>query len=440
MLMSTISSGNPWTAETLNQALVTPGGPFKRNCRVGLNSVRGTILLPRRFKHFDVASYYTLATIAAWVRSVRPDIQLVYTNDVDQLLKCDHVWSTATTQAWNRVNELAKIVVEAGKEFLVGGHHATALPESLKYGRAFRGPIEVYAHIDELPLPDWSIFPETRPPAMMTSRGCPYSCNFCSSRNVWKRYQFKSPENVIAETKLVRDLGISDIPVFDDLFVANKNRLRSIVELMKAEGLDRNSYHCSVRSDLIDLETTLLLRDMNVREVHMGAESGSDRMLRLMNKGTTVEINQRAIDLLHGHGIQPTLTLFLGYPDETEEDLNQTIDFISKNRAKCRNVGVVPCVPLPGTPLWDSFIREHDVDIHAFDWEGLRLSPETQEGSQYPMLTRNYSRELLSSVLEWNEKEEEEKCKAMPDKGRSFPRRLASKIKRTIAGVWNGRT
>jgi len=278
--MSTISSGSPWTTDTLNQALVDPHGPFKKNCRIGLNSVNGTVLLPSRFRDFDVTSYYTLATIAAWVRSVRPDIQLVYTNVVDQLLECDHVWSTATTQAWNNVNELAKTVVEAGREFVVGGHHATALPESLKYGRAFRGPIEVCTHIDELPLPDWSIFPETGPPAMMTSRGCPFSCNFCSSSNVWKRYQFKSPEKVVAEAKLVRDLGIFDIAIFDDLFVANKHRLRRIVELMKAEGLDRNSYHCMVRSDLIDLETTLLLRDMNVREVHIGAESGSDRVLR----------------------------------------------------------------------------------------------------------------------------------------------------------------
>jgi hypothetical protein len=413
-------------------------GPFKRDCRIGLTSINGTVIRPNRFKDFDFTIYYTLATIAAWVRSVRPDIRVVYTNDVNQLLECDHVWSTATTQAWDNVNELARTVVEAGREFLVGGHHATALPESLKYGRAFRGPIEAYAHIDELPLPDWSIFPQTRRPAMMTSRGCPFSCNFCASSNVWKRYQFKSPANVVAEAKLVRDLGIFDIAVFDDLFVANKNRLRSIVELMKAERLDQNSYHCWVRSDRIDLETTLLLKDMNVREVLIGAESGSDRMLRRMNKGTSVAINQRAIDLLCEHEIQPTMTLMLGYPGETEEDLNLTIDFIAKNRAKCKNIAVGPCVPLPGTSLWDEFIREHDIDIHAFDWGGLALGPETKDGSQYPMLTENYSRELLNTVIAWNEKEEEEKCKAIPERGRSLLRRLASRAKRTVAGVWKG--
>jgi uncharacterized radical SAM superfamily protein len=438
--MSTIPSRTHWTAETLNQALADPHGPFKRGCKIGLNSVAWSVVLPSdsRFKDIDITSYYTLATIAAWLRSVRPDIRIVYSNDVDQLLECDHVWSTAGSHGWNNVNKLGKIVVEAGKEFVVGGSHATALPESLKYGRAFRGPIEVYAHIDELPLPDWSIFPETRPPAMMTSRGCPFSCNFCSSKNLWKRYQFKSPENVIAEAKLVRDLGVSDIAIFDDLFVANKKRLRRIVELMKAEGLNRNSYHCYVRSDLIDLETSLLLKDMNVSEVHIGAESGSDRMLRLMNKGTTVAINQRAIDLLYEHGIQPTMTLILGYPDETEEDMNLTIDFVSKNRAKCNNIVVVRCVPLPGTPLWDGFVREYDIDIHAFDWDALKLGTVSKDGREYTMLTWNYPEELLMTVLQWNAREEDEKHKTVPAKRRSLPRRLASKIKRTAAGVLNG--
>ena len=349
------------------------------------------------------------------------------------------MWCTSATHGWIEANKLGRIVVEAGKEFLMGGHHATALPESLKYGRAFRGPIEVYAHIDELPLPDWSIFPETRKPAMMTSRGCPFSCNFCASRSFWKMPQFKSPEKVIAEAKLVRDLGVSDIAIFDDLFVASKKRLRRIVELMNSERLNRNTYHCLVRSDLIDLETTLLLKEMNVRELHIGAESGSDRILRLMNKGTTVTTNQRAIDLLHEHGIQPTMTLIIGYPEETEEDLNLTIDFVSKNRAKCNIVGMLPCVPFPGTPLWDRFARENDIDVRTFNWESLIPGNGSTSRDQYIMLTRNYPEELLISVLEWNAREEEEKYKARSRERQSLPRRLASKIKRTFAGIGGNR-
>jgi radical SAM superfamily enzyme YgiQ (UPF0313 family) len=177
---------------------------------------------------------------------------------------------------------------------------------------------------------------------------------------------------------------------------------------------------------------------MNVREVHIGAESGSDRMLRLMNKGTTVAVNQKAIDLLHEHGIQPTMTLIVGYPDETEEDLNLTIDFVSKNRAKCHIVAVVWCIPYPGTSLWDRFVREYDIDIHAFDWDGLSPGTESKDGGQYIMLTQNYPKELLVSVLKWNKREEEEKRKTVPGKEPSLPRRLASKIKRTVAEVWTG--
>jgi uncharacterized radical SAM superfamily protein len=380
----------------------------------------------------DFSNSYTMASIAAWVRRVRPRVRMVYSTNVEDLLKCDHVWCTSLSESWDEINKLGKTIVDAGKTFVVGGHHATALPETLKYGLAFRGPIESYKSVDELPLPDWSIFTEEKAyPVIMTSRGCPYSCHFCSSRNFWKGWQAKRPETVVAEVNALKALDATTISIFDDLLITSKTRLRRIVDLINAEGLNRLRFSCLVRSNLIDSQTIGLLKEMNVRSLAFGAESGSDRVLRLMNKQATVEDNQRAIDLLNEYGYRPTLSFVLGYPEETEEDLNQTVDFVTKNRAKCDIIELYPCIPLPGTPLWTRFVQEHRVDVHAFDWEGLSIRSQAKDWDKYVMLTSNYSKDRLISVIQWNEREKEKRLARA-----SLRHRLLAGIKGTVSKLW----
>jgi Radical SAM superfamily len=391
--------------------------PEDGTCSIGLTSVW---LSPAS----NFASYYTVAGIAAWVRKVRPRARVLYSTHLEELLQCEHVWCTSTSGAWNKVNKLGRAVVQAGKTFIAGGHHATALPETLKFGLAFCGPIEIYNHIDELPLPDWSVFEGNPPKAIMTSRGCPYNCQFCSSRNFWKNTQFKSPEKIIEEAQMVKDLGAEFVPVFDDLFVADKKRLRQAVELVNVAGLDTLQYWCQVRCNLVDLETIRLLKAMNVRRVQFGAESGSDRVLSLMNKRATVEENQRAVDLLYDQGIPPEMTLILGYPGESEKDLELTVDFIARNRSKCSSISVWPCIPFPGTPLWDHFVREHAIDVHAFDWETLSLDLDSIDWDKYVMLTDRYPKDRLITVVEWNRTENDRQTEK-----KSLVRNLVSKIR-----------
>ncbi len=126
---------------------------------------------------------------------------VIFSERLESLLECDEVWCTATSEAWDEVNALGRTLTEAGKRFLVGGHHATALPQTLRYGEAFRGPVEGAMPLDKLPLPCWDIFPESKRPIVITSRGCPYACHFCSSRAFWKRYQARSADAVLAELR-----------------------------------------------------------------------------------------------------------------------------------------------------------------------------------------------------------------------------------------------
>jgi len=353
----------------------------------------------------DYTNSYTLAAISAWIKRTMPDVEVIYSQELDTLLGCDEVWCTATSDAWDLVNKLGREVTLAGKRFLVGGHHATALPETLRYGVAHQGPLETYSHPDELPLPDWSIFPDRKRPLVITSRGCPYNCNFCSSSQFWRGYKARSPQKVLEELQMQAAAGAKEIVIFDDLFVADKSRLRTIAESVARVGLDRIEYSCLVRANLIDQQTVDLLRLMNVRHLAFGAESGSDRMLTLMNKRATVADNQRAIDILAANGYKPTISLIAGYPGETLEDLRLTRQFIERNRCKCNIIDVYPCMPFPGTRLWNWFVQARHIDVHHFDWQSLNLNRQTLDWDRYNLLTDQYSKQHLIEMISWNETE-----------------------------------
>jgi hypothetical protein len=353
----------------------------------------------------DYANSYTLATISAWLKKTQPGVEIVCSLDRGALLACDEVWCTATSDAWETVNDLGREVVAGGKRFLVGGHHATALPQTLRYGEAFRGPLERYQHLDELPLPDWSIFADQKRPLVITSRGCPYDCDFCSSSSFWNHHQMRSAEKVVEEIRGLAERGATDIMIFDDLFAVNKRRLRAIVERCAEEGLTRLEYNCLVRSNLIDAEMVFLLKTLGVKHLAFGAESGSNRVLALMNKKATVEDHQRAIDLLVAGGLRPTMSLIAGYPGETEEDLQQTAAFIDHNRGRCDIIDIYPCIPFPGTKLWSWFQQTRSIDVFTFDWRSLNLNPQTVDWDRYSLLAGAYEKKRLIELVNWNERE-----------------------------------
>ena len=383
----------------------------------------------------DYANSYTLATISAWLKKTRPDVQIACSSDRSVLLACDEVWCTATSDAWEAVNDLGREVLAGGKKFLVGGHHATALPQTLRYGEAFRGPLEHYEQLDELPLPDWSIFAENKRPVVMTSRGCPYDCNFCSSSSFWKHYQARSAERVVEEIRYHAQRGATDIIIFDDLFAVNKRRLRAIVEQCADQGLGGLDYSCLVRSNLIDAEMVDLLKTLGVKGLAFGAESGSNRVLSLMSKKATVEDNQRAIDLLVAGGFRPTMSLVAGYPGETAEDLDKTAKFMDDNRGRCNVVNVYPCVPFPGTRLWNWFVETRKIDVLTFDWRALNLNPQTIDWDRYSLMADAYDKKRLIELVSWNESEKLKRATLVQTPiAKPAPSRIAS------AMAWLGRS
>ena len=364
------------------------------------------ITQPKLSAAADFTLPYTVAILSAWIKHTQPKTEVFYSEDITELLEADEVWCTSVSESWNLVNELGKIVVNAGKRFLVGGHHATALPQTLRYGTAFQGPLEgEKASINSLPFPDWSILPrdQRKKFVLMTSNGCPFRCSFCSSAAFWKKYSQKSPARVIAEIEQIHRHSVNNISIFDDLFTADKKRLREIVKKIKERDLHRISYSCNVRSDTVDEEVIDLLCAMNVTDVAFGSESGSDFILKMMHKKTTVRQNLQIILNFANRGLKVAATsLVLGHPGESPTTLQETKEYIDIIRPFCGLITTYPLIPYPGTSMWDYFQRKYSIDIMSFDWSRLSLEPSHFKWENFFLLSEECSIDDIKELYEWN--------------------------------------
>ena len=203
-------------------------------------------------------------------------------------------------------------------------------------------------------IPDSYLYfvpPNTRTASMITSRGCPYDCNFC--HNTWRNMpcRYNSPDRVIDEIKhLIDDYKVRAIFFIEDNLFVNKKRLISICELIKKEKIDI-IWGGNARVDNIDENILQVTKSAGCRQVTFGFESGSQNTLDMMNKGTTVKQNEDAINLCNKVGIIPQGTFMIGNVKETYEDVNKTKMFIENN--KIESAGVCITIAYPGTKLWD---------------------------------------------------------------------------------------
>ena len=337
--------------------------------------------------------------------------------DIDDIKDSDVLAISSTSQDYGMAQQIASSAKERNPKIItvLGGHHVSYLPESMSEqfdigvlgegeetfsvlvrallsgsdigqmpGLAFHHegrvivtpPRRNIEPIDTIPMPYRDYYQSVY---LMSSRGCPYKCAFCTSKAFWGKTRFFSAPYVVAEIEhLVSQMDPDPIiNIYDDLFVADRKRFSEIVRLLEEKDLmTKVSFGFSVRSNMVDDSLCEQIRKFRSVGVCFGAESGSDRILKLMNKGTTVAINQRALDTLHKYGIQTNCSFIVGWPTETEEEVRNTYDFITKNIAEGKHpkVAVVNILmPMPGTPVWDLAIEKNIIPKHGFDWNRLSI-------------------------------------------------------------------
>lgn len=186
---------------------------------------------------------------------------------------------------------------------------------------------------------------------MVTSRGCPFSCNWCAKPTFGRRYSVRSPHDVAAEmSRVAQEIRPDHLWFTDDILGLDVDWICSF-----ADELDRASvripFTMQSRVNLMTERSVAALARAGAREVWMGIESGSQKILDAMDKGTKVEAGRAATRLLKAHGIKACWFIQLGYPSESWHDLIATRNLIREEAPD--EIGVSVAYPLPGTIFYD---------------------------------------------------------------------------------------
>ncbi len=211
--------------------------------------------------------------------------------------------------------------------------------------------------IDKFPFPDrdlidikeYKYFINSRlTTTLITSRGCPYACNFCAN-NAWgKTLRMRSPGNILEELQMLKEqYNYESFMFFDDTMTVDRKRMIKICGLLK--GL-RVIYRCFIRSDTVDEDILRLMRDSGCVEVGMGIESGSQRILNSVNKQETVQENMQVIKWCKDIGIRVKGFIIIGLPGEDKSSIKETVDFLTE--AKLDDLDVTVYTPYPGSIIY----------------------------------------------------------------------------------------
>lgn len=300
-----------------------------------------------------------------------------------------------------RAYELAdRIHNEGHARVLIGGMHATSMPEEAgrhadqvitgeaekvildvvegrKTEKIVKGiPIE---NLDEVPFPDYSILKTPCTSAnVLTTRGCPYRCTFCTTSRMFAPYRQRSVNNVIEELRMYKKMGFKYMNFEDDNFTADKERAKEICRRMIDEGLVFKETFFFGRTDLANDEELLqLLKDAHLTRVLIGIESLNQKALNSINKGQNIEDIKRAGKACEKYGIRVIASVVLGLDDDTKEDIMRSVKFAKDINAYQLQPAIL--TPYPGTPVYEQMQKEGrmlDVDWSQFDMMNVTFQPK----------------------------------------------------------------
>jgi len=200
---------------------------------------------------------------------------------------------------------------------------------------------------------------------IITSRGCTYSCRYCSSSLIMgRRFRARSPENVVDEIEELYDkYKIKEIGFIDDTFVLNRRRALAIADEIKERSLDI-TWSTSSRVNTIDKPLLSNLKRAGLQSIYYGIESGSQRVLNLMNKKITLRQSEDAVKIAKDLGIEVMASFMFGYPGETPAEMDKTIDFSIKLDPDYAQYSIL--TPFPGTHIYQKLEKKGLIEK---DWE-----------------------------------------------------------------------
>jgi len=267
-----------------------------------------------------------------------------------------------------------------------------------KNGQIIHNPArEPIQDLDSLPFPARDLllidkYQQTIPlskkicTSMITARGCPYSCVYCSTSEQWgHKIRHRSSDNVVDEIEhLMKNYKLDGVGFFDDVFTMDKSRVIAICQKILERKLNI-SWWCEARANTIDKEMVSWMKKAGCEHISMAIESGSDRILKNINKAITVEQGIEASKIIKEAGIKLKVFFMHGLPGETYEDIKKTV-FLS--RYLVNKIGVDEATQgitliYPNTAL-ECMAKELKILPEDFSW-----SRHFEEQRNYPPLNRS---------------------------------------------------
>ena len=344
-----------------------------------------------------------LAYLASTLLNSGIDTEILNLSDVNSLENvkipdADWYGVTCVSATYEPVIELCKLI--DGK-IVIGGVHPTVEPEqTLKDTGAdfvvtgegdyvFRDLVSGYIEpkgkiieggviedLDSLPFPARHLFPYNEvvnmdgilgcekgvaASSIITARGCPYRCSFCvKAHEMFTRFRYRSAENIREELALlVEDYGVQHVRILDDTFTLIKKRVLDLCAEIKDLGI---TWACITRADHIDDEMLTGMKKAGCIEVNIGVETGSERLLKLMNKNETVESYIKASEKIRKADMLFKPFLMYDFPTETQKDREDTLKLIRK--IKPDKFTLSKFTLLPGSDMWTSPEKYGIAQVH----------------------------------------------------------------------------
>lgn len=423
---------------------------------------------PQEFNPFINTSFPTaIGYLAGYIREKQKDKVVIHDEQISILEEeslCELMKSvtdqkivglTCLTGTAKRAYEITRLIKRIDPEFVVvlGGIHATALPdevltksatdivvrgegeetlsaiyEAVRDGQHLKdiagisykdnGNIrhnpsrELIADLSLIPPFPYDLFANRIDVykdfgTVMSSRGCPYACIFCSQRLIsGQKYRCLPTERVINKIKLLADTYHQKRIFFvDDTFTMNKKRTFALLDAIIESGYHKKvGFVCESRGKEITWDLLMKMKEANIVSIAFGMETGSERLMATLNKHETVASYVNAVELTHKAGIEADLSLVVGLPTETAEERKLTSKLVRRLPAKGARFNMA--IPYPGTKFCEIATKEGRIHIME-DWVNFSNQhymssyniPYTPVGTSIPELVYDtFMANLLFSI------------------------------------------
>jgi len=272
-----------------------------------------------------------------------------------------------------------------------------------KEGEIIDNPVgDFIENLDELPFPDRKLLPIKKyhsilggsrvVTTMFTSRGCPYHCAFCDRPHLGKKFRARSAKNIVNEMEECLKLGIEEILIYDDTFTVNRKRVFDICDEIIKRDL-KLVWDIRARVDTVDEKMLRKLKQAGCQRIHFGIEAGTEKILKVLNKGLHLNQIEEIFRLAKKIGFKTLAYFMIGAPTETREDVLETIKFAKKINPDYAHIAIL--TPYPATKIYEQALEEGVIKNDY--WREFARRPEQGVTTQY--WEKELSREELLYFL-----------------------------------------